>query len=78
MEKSFCENLLLIVCFYFFFVVLIESIIILYMYQYVLVFYRFEDVILDFESVFKFNKDIVCVYVNLGFIYMNYYENYYR
>lgn len=62
----------------FIFLFYFKSIIILLVYRYVLFFYRFEDVILDFESVFKLNKDIVCVYVNLGLIYMNYYENYYR
>lgn len=62
----------------FFLVVLTESIIILYMYQYTLVFYRFEDAIPDFESVLKLNKDIACAHVNLGLIYMNHYENYHR
>lgn len=77
-KKSFCEISLLIACFHFFLVVLTESIIILYMYQYTLVFYRFEDAIPDFESVLKLNKDIACAHVNLGLIYMNHYENYHR
>lgn len=64
--------------FHFFLVVLTESIIILHMYQYALVFYRFEDAIPDFESVLKLNKDIACAHVNLGLIYMNHYENYHR
>lgn len=64
--------------FHFFLVVLTESIIILHMYQYALVFHRFEDAIPDFESVLKLNKDIACAHVNLGLIYMNHYENYHR
>lgn len=43
-----------------------------------LICYRAEDAIPDFESVLKLNKESACAHVNLGLIMMNHYENNHR